>query len=117
MSRLVPCRAVGGLSVKRNDELQALLIGDELIGFTGKEYDLLLQLLEHDFSSDKMLMEALYHVSVVDKQSRLKLDRHVDNIKRKLKPTGLTIRRVHRAGYTLLVEETDALIPASFPMT
>lgn len=101
MARLVSCRAVGNVSIKRCDELKVLLIGNVVVRLTAKEYLLLLQLLESNISSDSELMERMYTTDMKEAKDRQKMDKHVDNVKLKLASTDLSIRRVRRSGYAL----------------
>lgn len=99
---LVPCRPIGGLLLKRNDTFRTLLIENEIVAFTPIEYRLLLALLDGNVVEDKNLTKTAFSTNLSDRAARKNLERHIENIKSKLKPTGLYVRRAHMFGYTLV---------------
>lgn len=105
MSRLISCE-IGGINAKRDDMLRTLFIQDIAVAFTPTEYRLLLLLIEKQFLPDKRLMGVFTSNSTNAHAEHARLEKHLENIKSKLRPTGLCIRRIHRYGYSLMPEAT-----------
>ena|SRR5258708_7863500 len=99
---LIECRPVGGVPLKRNDTTRVILVGNNVVSFTRMEYSLVLLLLGESMVEDKVLTAALFGNDEPDKPLLKNLEKHVENTKSKLKPTGLYIRRIHRYGYSLV---------------
>lgn len=103
---LIPCRTIGGILPKRNDTTKALVVEDTIMIFTPAEYRLLCVLLDDGVVEDKKLIETLFATRLVDKTLLKTLDRHIENAKIKLRSSRLSIRRVHRYGYSLVETNT-----------
>ncbi|GER82400.1 hypothetical protein KTAU_10370 [Thermogemmatispora aurantia] len=107
LRHFTPCRSIGAYQISRSDAHRALLINEELITFTPTEYRLLCILLTHENVEDSRLLMAIFSKPSKDRCTRKTLERHIDNIKSKLRPTGLSLRRIYRFGYALVVAEED----------
>src|SRR5258708_578149 len=106
MSTLIPCRSIGNLVLKRNDTFRTLLVENEIVAFTPTEYRLLLALLDGCIAEDTSLAASVFSINHLDKPARKNLERHIENIKSKLRPTGLYISRVYKCGYILVLRRT-----------
>lgn len=96
---------VGNHVVKRLDNVRTLLVDDKVLKFTPTEYSILLHLLVGNPVSDKELILSIFNSKVEnDFWAREALDRHLDNIRRKLRKSQLEIyiRRIATFGYILL---------------
>ncbi len=109
-NQLTPCRQSIGKQIKRHDASRIIIVEEIPVMFTPTEYRLLVYLLDQDIAKDELLIQAL-RVTNIDK-STLKpvlrnLEKHIDNIKSKLRPIGLYIRRVHQYGFALVPDHTN----------
>lgn len=104
MTNLLLCREIGGLALKRNDQFRTLLIEDEMVAFTPTEYRLILSLLNGEMIADKTLVQAVFATDAIDRLILKNLEKHIENVKSKLRHTKLYIRRIHRYGYSLVAE-------------
>jgi transcriptional antiterminator len=91
----------------RSDAHRALLINEELITFTPTEYRLLCILLTHENEEDSRLLMKIFSIPSKYCFTRKTLELHIDNIKAKSRPTGLSLRGIYRFGYALVVAEED----------
>lgn len=104
-SKLISCPSIGTHRIQRNDESRALIVDDLLIKFTPIQYQLLLLLLEGLPASDIHLVKTVFS-NDLDSSARENLDKHIDKMLSKLRPSGLNIHRVGKYGYVLL-DATD----------
>lgn len=97
---------VGCHIVRRLDKVRALLIDDvHEVKFTPTEYCLILHFLEGKPVSDEELVCSMFHGKIDDDLwAREALDRHIDNIRRKLRQNHLKMRilRISGFGYILV---------------
>jgi len=86
-------------------KLSALLVDHTEIKFTPTEYRLITRLLEGDPVSDKELVTAIFNSRIEDDMwARAALDRHLDNVRLKLKRHRLKlyVHRISGFGYVLI---------------
>jgi hypothetical protein len=106
-ARIVPVASIGQTLISRNDIGRALFIEHPdvrfTIKFTPSEYRLLLALIPGKPLSDQQLLGSL----PLDRGTREHLDKHLDNVKAKLRSmgVGITIGRISCYGYILLFDE------------
>jgi DNA-binding winged helix-turn-helix (wHTH) protein len=110
MTHLISYHSPNGFTLKRCDRLRTLILNEELAIFTMTEYRLLLVLLEKEIVADSTLIEAMFQTSTVDSSVLKNLNKHIENAKSKLRCTGLSIRRVHRYGYALVIDRKETKI-------
>lgn len=101
LSLLAQCPSIGGRQISRNDICRALIIDNAIVKFTPTEYRLIALLLEGRVIADGDLIREVFacdksHVTLKN------LDRHINNIRGKLRLSGLNIHRVAKYGYVLL---------------
>ncbi len=107
ISKIVPVASMGQTVISRNDGSRELLIEHPSVRFTVKftpsEYRLLLALLPGKPLSDQQLLGSF----PLDRGTREHLDKHLDNVKVKLRSLGLglTVGRITGYGYILLWNE------------
>jgi DNA-binding response OmpR family regulator len=101
-SNLIICPSIGKHLIRRNDESRIVIIDAFLLKFTPREYKLLVMLL----NGERVVPDSELVQNVFDREIspaiREKLDRHIDNIKNKVRVVGLSIHRVNKLGYVLL---------------
>lgn len=102
-SPLVSCSPLGIHRIQRNDEIRALIVDSILIRFTPREYCLILLLLPGLPMPDTRLAVEMYSCDEMDSSLRECLDKHIDKIRSKLRPSGLDVYRIAKYGYILLV--------------
>ena len=96
---------IGNEVVRRLDSIHALLVDHTEIKFTPTEYRLITRLLEGDPVSDKELVTAIFNSRIEDDMwARAALDRHLDNVRLKLKRHRLKlyVHRISGFGYVLI---------------
>ena len=109
MPTLILCRSIGGKEIKRDDKTRTLLVdGKSVILFTPTEYHIILLLVTNRIITDKMLNDALFGSCETDMHTKKALEKHIENIKSKIRFTGLTVRRIYRYGYFLITETTTS---------
>ncbi|GEM_PF-2026612 len=101
-SPLIPCPSVGTHTLRRNDETRTLIVDNQIVQFTPTEYRLLLPLLQGRPLSDNELAQAAFSLEI-DTLVRESLDKHIDKIRGKLEPLGLSVYRLRRHGYVLSI--------------
>ena len=99
-SSFISCPPIGTHTLQRNDETRTLVVDNQVVQFTPTEYRLLLPLLQGQPLSDSELAQVAYSRGF-DALVRNSLDKHIDNIRGKLEPLGLSIYRLRRRGYVL----------------
>lgn len=106
---LVPCRSISGIMTKRNDTTRALIVNDEgveiIMLFSKTEYKLICALIGDVIVDDQTLIALLYDSNELDREIRKVLKRHLVNVKNKLRPSNLFVRRVHGYGYSLVAKK------------
>ena len=100
-SALVPCLPIGTHRIHRNDESRILIVDSLMIKFTPIEYRLLLPLLSERAVADASLAREALSCEL-DRSVQKNLDKHIDKIRGKLQPAGLSVHRVSKYGYLLL---------------
>lgn len=109
MPTLILCRSIGGKEIKRDDKTRTLLVdGTSVILFTPTEYHIMLLLVMNRILTDNMLNDALFGTGEADMHTKKTLEKHIENIKSKIRFTGLAVRRIYRYGYFLTVETTTS---------
>jgi len=100
-SKLAACSPIGTHCIQRNDESRTIIVDDVMIRFTPTQYRLLISLLKGSPVTDcNLVYEALScHLKSLGRDN---LDKHIDKIREKLRPSGLNIFRVVDYGYVLL---------------
>ncbi len=94
---------VGRYPIERFDHERTIRIERDIIRFTPTEYRLLLLLLENRPVTDREFYTAVFQYQVSDTHARLNLDKHIDNIRLKLRPHGFDVFRILRYdAYVLL---------------
>ena len=101
-SPLIPCPPIGAHTIHRNDESRTLLVDKQVVQLTPTEYRLLLLLLQGQPLSDADLAQAAFSRGM-DSLVRESLDKHIDKIRGKLEPLGLSVYRLRRYGYILSI--------------
>lgn len=101
-SPLITCPSIGIHTIQRNDETRTLIVDNSVVQFTPTEYRLLLPLVQGQPLSDTDLAQAAFSRSI-DSLVRESLDKHIDKIRGKLEPLGLSIYRLRRYGYILSI--------------
>lgn len=99
-TQLISCPSVGTHILQRNDETRTLIVDNQVIQFTPTEYRLLLPLLQGEPRSDTELVQTAFSREY-DTLVRASLDKHIDKIRGKLEPVGLSVYRLRRYGYVL----------------
>jgi DNA-binding winged helix-turn-helix (wHTH) protein len=111
MLTLILCRSIGGKEIKRDDETRTLLIDSKsVIQFTPTEYHIMLLLIMNQTITDGMLNNAILGNSETDMHTKRTLEKHIENIKSKIRFTGLAVRRIYRYGYFLVAETSTSAI-------
>jgi DNA-binding response OmpR family regulator len=100
-SPLIPCSSIGKHSIQRNDENRTLIVDNVMIKFTPTEYRLIMLLIGSQVISDTDFVQIGFRCQV-GTQGRVNLDKHMDNLRSKLRLSGLNIHRVAKYGYVLL---------------
>jgi DNA-binding response OmpR family regulator len=100
-SELIICPSIGTHHIQRNDENRVVIVDHLMIRFTPTEYRLVLLLLNGQVAPDSTLMQAAFHCEI-SLQTRENLDKHIDKIRSKLRPSNLNVHRVAKYGYILL---------------
>ena len=102
-SNLVSCSSIGTHCIQQNDKCRIVLIDSIVIKFTPTEYRLLVPLLEGWAVADA---EFIQTVLTCDTNSQIykALEKHIENIRSKLRLHGLNIHRVAKYGYLLLAD-------------
>jgi DNA-binding response OmpR family regulator len=101
-SPLIRCLPIGGHAIQRNDESRTLIVDNQIVQFTPTECRLLLPLLQGQPLSDTELAQAAFSRGM-DSLVRESLDKHIDKIRGKLEPVGLSVYRLRRYGYILSI--------------
>ena len=101
-SSLISCPPIGTHTLQRNDGTRTLVVDNQVVQFTPTEYRLLLPLLQGQPLSDTELAQAAFSRGI-DSLVRNSHDKHIDNIRGKLEPLGLSIYRLRRYGYVLSI--------------
>lgn len=92
---------IAGKQLAKYDLARTLLVDHFLIRFTPTEFHLLSAFLLGEILTDETLIKMYLGGGRLDRWSKSNLDKHVDNIRTKIRPTGLSIYRVVRIGYVL----------------
>jgi DNA-binding response OmpR family regulator len=100
-SDLISCPPIGNHHIQRGDEHKALIIDHKMVKFTPTEYRLLIPLLSGQLVSDANLIREAFNCDA-SPLARKSMEKHIDNIRGKLYPCGLTIHRITKFGYVLL---------------
>ncbi len=106
---LVTCPPIGPHHIQRDDENRVVVIDHQrIIRFSPTQYRLLQPLLKSGSVpvADEVLVRAAFS-SELDEAMRENLDKHFDHIRNKLRPHGLSVRRVVNYGYVLLDASKD----------
>jgi len=83
-----------------------LFVGDEVVKLTPTEHQIMCILLSERIAQDETLAAgALESEGPPTKATRDALEKHVNNIRTKIRPYGLDIHRVHKYGYVLTSEQ------------
>lgn len=100
-SALVSCSPIGTHHLWRSNESRAVIVDSVMIRFTPTQYRLLIPLLNGSPVTDSVLVrEALScDLKVLGREN---LEKHIDKIREKLRPSGLNIYRIVDYGYVLL---------------
>lgn len=102
VSNLVVCPSIGKHNIQRNDESRVIIIDAFLLRFTPIEYQLLGILLNGErVAFDGELIQKVFGCEI-SPAIRDNMDRHIDNIRSKVRAVGLNIHRVNKLGYILL---------------
>jgi DNA-binding response OmpR family regulator len=92
---------LGRHTIKMSEENRVIIIDDLLFRCTPSEYRIIDQLVHEGPVSDRKLMHAAFFEEYNTKGFRC-LKRHVENLRSKLAPSGLSIHRISRYGYILI---------------
>jgi DNA-binding response OmpR family regulator len=102
VSNLVICPSIGKHHIQCNDESRVIIIDAFLLRFTPIEYQLFVLLLNGErVVFDGELVQNVFGCEM-SPAIRENLDRHIDNIRSKVRAVGLNIHRVNKLGYVLL---------------
>ena len=92
-------------NILKYEQQRSLLVNQVLIRFTPTEYSLIRRLLDGEIVPDPDLAQLLTNhaskTSDIDKALKACLDKHIENIRSKIRPVGLYIFRVNGLGYVL----------------
>ena len=105
-SSLVDSPSIGNHRIQRSDKNRALVIDALLLKFSPTEYLLLKPLLSGQAVSEHQLVQDAFSCEM-SPALRENLDKHIDKIRSKLRPSGLDVRRVTKYGYILLAIDDD----------
>ncbi len=93
---------IGTHIVHLRQEDRLFFIDNDVIRVTPTEYRLVERLLTERVAADATLAEQGFgHRGELDRSARENLEKHIHNLRSKLRPYGLTIYRVHNLGYIL----------------
>lgn len=103
---------IGKHHIDLHQHHRLLFTNDEVIKLTPTEYQIIVCLLEERIAFDEMLAtQALSNKGQINKATHETLERHINNLRSKLRPYGLDIYRVHTLGYILAEEQSNHQIP------
>ena len=103
MSSFLICCQLSGLTLKRNDALRLVLINDDdVVAFTPVEYRLFSILLDLGMVEDRKLIEEALTINAANKSAQKNLEKHIDNMRFKIRHTRLRICRLSKYGYVLV---------------
>ncbi len=101
-SDFVKSSAIGEHNIRRCDKGRMVMIDNKIVlSFSPTEYKLLLPLLTGLSAKDDALVNDALGYNIAT-WSRKNLDKYIDKIRSKLRPTGLDVRRVTGHGYILI---------------
>ena len=99
---------IGGRQIKYHPS-RTIIIDESIVRLTPTEYRLFLALATNSksFSSDTELARALPQwaetpAESIDKYVQNSIKKHIDNLRSKIRPPGLEIRRIQDYGYIIL---------------
>lgn len=93
---------IGTHTVRLHQEHRLFFIDTDVIRATPTEYRLMVCLLTERVASDVTLAaQGFGHRGALDKSARENLEKHLYNLRVKIRPYGLTMHRVHNLGYIL----------------
>lgn len=96
--------AIGKYTVSLQAHSKTMICNGEIIKLTSTEYQLIYHLLDGHVVQDQALaITALghNHTSQLNQTEMDNLERHIQNIRSKIRPYQLNLYRVHRYGYIL----------------
>lgn len=93
--------SIGKHYIERDDEKKLLLVDKFVVGFTPKEYLLMLPLLQGSPTSDAVLIQEVFPGQTAE-ETRIPLKKHIGNICSKLIPHRLKVCRINQYGYILV---------------
>jgi len=101
-SELLESPDIGNYHVQRCDTSRTVVVDSTtVISFTTTEYKLLLFLLSgKPIKDDDLVKDALGYT--IGEWNRENLDKYIDKLRGKVRPTGLNVHRVAKYGYVLL---------------
>jgi DNA-binding response OmpR family regulator len=88
-------------AIRWNAQRRLIVVGQSVIGLTPLEYRLLYPLRHGEPITYASLARTAYHYAV-DDNVRMMMDKHIDNIRRKIGEVGLYVYCVLNYGYILL---------------
>lgn len=105
----IDCGTIGTHRISRSDVLRVLLIDEHAVKFSQNEYFIIRLLAGGAPLSNQVLIQAVYGSGPTSPHEK-PLSKHIDRLRKKLQPYGLTLHRVTKFGYLLRCVEDE---PAS----
>jgi hypothetical protein len=105
--QFISCGAIGPHRIFRNDLFRIFRVNEWIIKLSLSEYLIMMHLVSGELIPEHTLVQAIY--GDVETASHAEpLCKHLDRLRKKLRPCGLIVRRITQHGYLLacLQEET-----------
>jgi DNA-binding response OmpR family regulator len=103
------CGAIGAHQIFRNDALRVLQVDERFVKFSQAEYFMMQLLVSGMPLSNQVLIQAVYGSGPISPHEK-PLTKHIDRLRKKLLPYGLTLHRVTKFGYLLRCLEDEPTI-------
>jgi DNA-binding response OmpR family regulator len=107
----INCGTVGAHQIFRSDTLRVLLVDEHAVKFSQTEYFIIKLLTSGKPLSNQVLIQAVYGSGPTSPHEK-PFGKHIDRLRKKIQPYGLTLHRVTKFGYLLRCLE-DVPTPVS----
>ncbi len=101
------CHLVEGVDLRYDDQKRIVIMNNSVIRLSPRQWKIMRLLLTKQIVTDEMCCQAL-NLPKLDLSALRLLTKHVEKIRCRLAPHGLTIGRVHGYGYVLFCVEEKA---------
>ena len=98
---LISCGTIGSHNILRNDLFRVFQVDEWTIKLSLKEYLIMLHLISGEPVTEDLLIEAAYGSEQTSTHEE-PLSKHLERLRKKLRPCGLVIRRITQHGYLLV---------------